>query len=90
MCGVQDVVSQFVDRNIVWKFPCFSWTRLMALISLGHGGHIDCAMQWFGGPNGKMVRETCPTGCGHRCNMFRQSECIPKDYVIENKESIDE
>lgn len=30
----------------------------------GHGGHLDHALQWFGGMSGKPVREVCPTGCG--------------------------
>lgn len=38
----------------------------------GHGGHLDHALQWFGGQSGKGVREMCPTGCGHRCNMLQQ------------------
>jgi hypothetical protein len=35
----------------------------------GHGGHLDHALQWFGGLSGKPVREVCPTGCGHKCNL---------------------
>jgi hypothetical protein len=38
-----------------------------------HGGHSQCALQWFGGLSGKAVREVCPTGCGHKCNM-RQTQ----------------
>ena len=31
----------------------------------GHGGHLEHALQWFGGGHGgKAVREVCPTGCG--------------------------
>ena len=37
---------------------------ILSLI-LGHGGHLDHALQWFGGgQKGKAVRELCPTGCG--------------------------
>ena len=30
----------------------------------GHGGHLDHALEWFG------KNEFCPTGCGHKCNLF--------------------
>ena len=30
----------------------------------GHGGHMDHALEWFG------KNEVCPTGCGHKCNLF--------------------
>ena len=30
----------------------------------GHGGHLEHALQWFGGSSGRTVREVCPTGCG--------------------------
>ncbi|KAL9185264.1 hypothetical protein ACHAXT_003041 [Thalassiosira profunda] len=30
----------------------------------GHGGHLDHALEWFG------MNEVCPTGCGHKCNLF--------------------
>ncbi len=30
----------------------------------GHGGHLDHALEWF------MKNEVCPTGCGHKCNLF--------------------
>jgi len=30
----------------------------------GHGGHLDHALEWFG------KNEVCPTGCGHKCNLF--------------------
>lgn len=31
----------------------------------GHGGHLDHALEWFG------MNEVCPTGCGHKCNLFK-------------------
>ena len=30
----------------------------------GHGGHLEHALEWFGGTQGRPVRELCPTGCG--------------------------
>lgn len=34
----------------------------------GHGGHLEHALEWFG------MNEFCPTGCGHRCNIFNQQK----------------
>jgi hypothetical protein len=44
----------------------------------GHGGHLEHALEWFGGSNGNPVREMCPTGCGHRCNMLQQLNAFPR------------
>mmetsp|Transcript_19354 Transcript_19354/g.27361 ORF Transcript_19354/g.27361 Transcript_19354/m.27361 type:complete len:142 (-) Transcript_19354:437-862(-) len=44
----------------------------------GHGGHLDHALQWFGGMSGKGVREVCPTGCGHKCNLVQQVSAFPR------------
>lgn len=41
----------------------------------GHGGHLEHALQWFGGSG---IREVCPTGCGHRCNMLHQLISFPR------------
>jgi len=32
----------------------------------GHGGHHNCALEWF------KYHEQCPTGCGHKCNLFEK------------------
>ena len=40
----------------------------------GHGGHLEHALEWFGGNNGDKLRELCPTGCGHRCNLIQMSQ----------------
>ncbi len=37
----------------------------------GHGGHLDHALEWFG------KNEFCPTGCGHKCNLFPNKQCNP-------------
>lgn len=42
----------------------------------GHGGHLDHALAWFGGRDGKPVRELCPTGCGHKCNISQQMNAL--------------
>jgi hypothetical protein len=44
----------------------------------GHGGHLDHALQWFGGSSGNSVREVCPTGCGHKCNMLQPLSAFPR------------
>jgi hypothetical protein len=45
----------------------------------GHGGHLEHALQWFGGSqSGKAVREVCPTGCGHRCNFLQMVSAFPR------------
>jgi hypothetical protein len=45
----------------------------------GHGGHLDHALEWFGGGiDGNPVRESCPTGCGHRCNLSTQLSAFPR------------
>jgi hypothetical protein len=28
--------------------------------------------------DGKPVREACPTGCGHQCNLSRQLSAFPR------------
>jgi hypothetical protein len=49
----------------------------------GHGGHLDHALQWFSGLDGK-VREVCPTGCGHRCNMTKQLSAFPRTDSLQD------
>jgi hypothetical protein len=44
----------------------------------GHGGHLEHALQWFGGLNGKPVRTVCPTGCGHKCNLVQMGPAFPR------------
>jgi len=39
----------------------------------GHGGHLDHALEWF------RTNETCPTGCGHKCNLFPSSSASQKN-----------
>lgn len=53
-------------------------TYLFKFAYLGHGGHLEHALQWFGGPSGKTVREVCPTGCGHRCNLVQTVSAFPR------------
>jgi WD repeat-containing protein 24 len=50
----------------------------------GHGGHLDHALSWFGGRDGKPVREMCPTGCGHRCNLSQQFNSLPPPQQTES------
>jgi hypothetical protein len=40
----------------------------------GHGGHLEHALEWFGGIDNRL-REMCPTGCGHHCNNLAKMLC---------------
>mmetsp|Transcript_1866 Transcript_1866/g.4599 ORF Transcript_1866/g.4599 Transcript_1866/m.4599 type:complete len:151 (-) Transcript_1866:171-623(-) len=53
----------------------------------GHGGHIEHALEWFGGLTGKPVREVCPTGCGHRCNLSKMITS-PRGFARNDSVSI--
>ena len=53
----------------------------------GHGGHLEHALQWFGGLNGKAVRTTCPTGCGHRCNLVQMATAFPRTMSMARSET---
>ena len=44
----------------------------MSNLFVGHGGHLDHALEWFGGQGGTPVREVCPTGCGTQ--LFRRGQ----------------
>ena len=55
-----------------------SYFVLLTGSTLGHGGHLECALQWFGGLSGRPVREVCPTGCGHKCNLFQCAGAFPR------------
>lgn len=38
----------------------------------GHGGHLEHALEWFGGNGNKAsANSQCPTGCGHHCNLVQ-------------------
>lgn len=47
-----------------------------------HGGHIKCALAWFGGQEN--IREACPTGCGHRCNLSQQVRIFPRTESLRD------
>ncbi|GKY92256.1 hypothetical protein MPSEU_000196700 [Mayamaea pseudoterrestris] len=49
----------------------------------GHGGHLDHALQWFGGQQDRAVRGACPTGCGHRCNLLQQISAFPRSSSMK-------
>jgi len=53
----------------------------------GHGGHLEHALQWFGGLNGKAVRTVCPTGCGHRCNFVQMASAFPRTMSMALSDS---
>jgi hypothetical protein len=56
----------------------------LASTILGHGGHMEHALQWFGGLSGKPVREMCPTGCGHKCNMMQPLSAFPRTESLRD------
>jgi hypothetical protein len=68
--------------HLLTMFTLFQW--IMTYYCLGHGGHLDHALQWFGGLNGKSVREVCPTGCGHKCNFMQQLSAFPRTGSLRN------
>ena len=68
-------------RRVAMCFLCHQPVKGMFVWcpGCGHGGHLEHALQWFGGgENGKEVREVCPTGCGHRCNFREMVTSFPR------------
>lgn len=56
----------------------------------GHGGHLECALQWFGGLDGvggEPVRRVCPTGCGHECNALKTLSAFPRTQSLHHLDS---
>jgi hypothetical protein len=45
---------------------------------------MEHALQWFGGLSGKPVREMCPTGCGHKCNMMQPLSAFPRTESLRD------
>lgn len=48
----------------------------------GHGGHLECLLDWFS------MNEVCPTGCGHKCNLFpncapHKSDALRRNSVLQ-------
>ena len=68
-----------------WHFALFPLFLLK--IETGHGGHLSHALQWFGGPSsgGGGVREVCPTGCGHKCNLVKELSAFPRTESMHEK-----
>ena len=99
MCGV--LVAVRVDRkNDLSSFSsalkCALTLSLLSSLALsmalplpnaGHGGHLSHALQWFGGlSSGKGgVREMCPTGCGHKCNLIKELSAFPRTDSLHEK-----
>ena len=53
----------------------------------GHGGCVNHALQWFGGGHGNdtVIREYCPTGCGHKCNLTEMTtKAFPRTGSFKN------
>mmetsp|Transcript_2795 Transcript_2795/g.6001 ORF Transcript_2795/g.6001 Transcript_2795/m.6001 type:complete len:582 (-) Transcript_2795:1490-3235(-) len=64
--GVCFICHEPVQGVFVWCPGC------------GHGGHLEHALQWFGGLDGRAVRTVCPTGCGHKCNFVQFATTFPR------------
>jgi len=70
-------------RRVGMCFLCHEPVRGMFVWcpGCGHGGHLDHAIEWFGGSdfgsNGEL-REFCPTGCGHKCNFVQHIKAFPR------------
>lgn len=72
---------KFCRRRVGFCFVCHEPVHGMYVWcpGCGHGGHLQHALQWFGGLTGKQVRTACPTGCGHRCNLVQMvSTAFPR------------
>mmetsp|Transcript_10834 Transcript_10834/g.12422 ORF Transcript_10834/g.12422 Transcript_10834/m.12422 type:complete len:222 (-) Transcript_10834:195-860(-) len=78
MCINQNCRNQFVQVHPNFKGLCPMCAQMLSKCSIcqepvrsvyvwcqgcGHGGHLSHIYDWF------RVEETCPTGCGHRCNL---------------------
>ena len=64
--GLCFLCHQVVKGMFVWCPGC------------GHGGHLNCALEWFGGVEGLPPQEMCPTGCGHKCNLLQRIQSFPR------------
>ena len=47
------------------------------------GGHLEHAMSWFS------VRQECPTGCGHICNMLQTLSAFPRSTSMREIDKLD-
>ena len=65
--GLCFLCHQVVKGMYVWCPGC------------GHGGHLQHALEWFGGTEEQPPQELCPTGCGHRCNLLQRLRAFPED-----------
>ena len=65
--GLCFLCHQVVKGMYVWCPGC------------GHGGHLQHALEWFGGTEEQPPQEFCPTGCGHRCNLLQRLRAFPED-----------
>jgi hypothetical protein len=65
-CNVQLAAWRLVSANI-------------HIQKIGHGGHLEHALEWFGGSSGtNTLRTMCPTGCGHQCNLMKDVSAFPR------------
>ena len=90
-CGT--CVAESFNRNTSkcsWKVGSVADSHFVSFFfenKTGHGGHLSHALQWFGGPSsgGGGVREVCPTGCGHRCNLVKELSAFPRTESMHEK-----
>ena len=47
------------------------------------GGHLEHMMSWFA------VRQECPTGCGHVCNMRQTLNAFPRSTSMREMNQLD-
>jgi hypothetical protein len=73
-CGAQAVVSQAMLLYVPVMILTLKAHQSPCPSTLGHGGHLDHALEWFGGVGGYPVREVCPTGCG--TYLFKEECCV--------------
>ena len=82
-------VCQKCRRRVGMCFICHEPVKGMFVWcpGCGHGGHLEHALQWFGGLNSKAIRTVCPTGCGHRCNFVQMATAFPRTTSMARSDS---
>ncbi len=54
----------YVSQNVkIMPIAHFSPLSLKVCFLCGHGGHLQCLMEWFS------EQTVCPTGCGCSCKF---------------------
>lgn len=78
--GTARMVCKHCRRRVGMCFLCHQPVTAIYVWcpGCGHGGHLECAIQWFGGTEFEPPQEVCPTGCGHKCNFQKMTNMFPR------------